>query len=341
MEKKNITIVISIFITVFILFTIFIIAKHMLASKNKFAIGPMGFVLGLPGVNDVNRSSAFCFAVNQIADFSNNIHYKALNNYSSFSEQFAEEFAKSGLSIDQALNSNSSVPYTVAPALYTYLIDTISINGVVQVKAAPEFLLDSGLSLMQEKQKITKAVITIPARFTDAQRQATMNAAKIAGLECVRMIHEPTAAAMAYGLTNRKLKPDEVLNIIVYDFGGGTLDVSVVEISSNEDGENIFTVLGSAGNTHFGGADFDNRLCTFSINRFKKQYNISKLEDCVLPRSTFQCSVLEDLENSFTSSCAFLKIFSSITFSISIADLEIIGLLIVLIRCFSSYAPLI
>ena len=129
------------------------------------------------------------------------------------------------------------------------------------------------------KQKISKAVITIPARFTDAQRQATMNAAKIAGLECVRMIHEPTAAAMAYGLTNRKLKPDEIINIIVYDFGGGTLDVSVVEISSNEEGENIFTVLGSAGNTHFGGADFDNRLCTFSINRFKKQYNISKLED--------------------------------------------------------------
>ena len=129
------------------------------------------------------------------------------------------------------------------------------------------------------KQKISKAVITIPARFTDSQRQATLDAAKIAGLDCVRMIHEPTAAAMAYGLTNRKLKPDEVLNIIVYDYGGGTLDVSVVEISSNEDGENIFTVLGSAGNTHFGGADFDNRLCTFSINRFKKQYNISKLED--------------------------------------------------------------
>jgi hypothetical protein len=125
-------------------------------TKNKIAIGPIGFILGFPGVTDINRSSAFCFAVNQIADFSNNIHYKALNNYSSFSEQFAEEFAKSGLSIDQALNSNSTVPYTVAPALYTYLIDTVNINGTLQVKGAPEFLLDSGLSLMQEKQKTTK-----------------------------------------------------------------------------------------------------------------------------------------------------------------------------------------
>jgi molecular chaperone DnaK (HSP70) len=136
------------------------------------------------------------------------------------------------------------------------------------------------------KRKITKAVITIPARFTDAQRQATLDASKIAGLDCVRMIHEPTAAAMAYGLTNRKLKPDELLNIIVYDFGGGTLDVSVVEISTNTEGENIFTVLGSAGNTHLGGADFDNRLCSFSISRFKKQYNITKLDD--LPAVSLQ-----------------------------------------------------
>jgi len=149
----------------------------------------------------------------------------------------------------------------------------------------PEFI--SAQILIKLKQmaqdylnrKITKAVITIPARFTDSQRQATLDASKIAGLECVRMIHEPTAAAMAYGLTNRKLKPDEILNIIVYDFGGGTLDVSVVEISTNNNGENIFTVLGSAGNTQLGGADFDNRLCSFSITRFKKQNKISKLDD--------------------------------------------------------------
>lgn len=149
----------------------------------------------------------------------------------------------------------------------------------------PEFISAQVLIKLKQmsqdylNKKITKAVITIPARFTDSQRQATMDASKIAGLECVRMIHEPTAAAMAYGLTNRKLNTDELLNVIVYDFGGGTLDVSVVEISTNKNGENIFTVLGSAGNTHLGGADFDNRLCLFSMSRFKKQYNLTKLDD--------------------------------------------------------------
>jgi molecular chaperone DnaK (HSP70) len=126
-------------------------------------------------------------------------------------------------------------------------------------------------------KKISQAVITIPARFTDAQRLATANAAKIAGLECLRMIHEPTAAAMAYGLINRKIKSDELLNVLVYDFGGGTLDVSIVEISSDENNSNIFTVIGSAGNTHLGGADFDQRLISYSIARFKKTFNIAKL----------------------------------------------------------------
>jgi heat shock protein 1/8 len=129
------------------------------------------------------------------------------------------------------------------------------------------------------KKKITKAVITIPARFNDAQRQATLDAAKIAGLECVRTIHEPTAAAMAYGLTNRKLKPNENLNIIVYDLGGGTLDVSIVEISTNNSGDNIFTVIGSAGNTHLGGADFDAKLVSFSLRKFKAINKLEKLDD--------------------------------------------------------------
>ena len=129
------------------------------------------------------------------------------------------------------------------------------------------------------KKKITKAVITIPARFNDAQRQATLDAARIAGLECVRTIHEPTAAAMAYGLTNRKLKPNESINIIVYDLGGGTLDVSIVEISTNKDGDNIFTVIGSAGNTHLGGADFDAKLVSFSLRKFKAVNKLETLND--------------------------------------------------------------
>jgi molecular chaperone DnaK (HSP70) len=129
------------------------------------------------------------------------------------------------------------------------------------------------------KTQITSAVITIPARFTDAQRQATYDAATIAGLKIERMIHEPTSAAIAYGLANRKLDPEQVLNILVYDFGGGTLDVSIVEISLDDNNHNIFTVLGSAGNTHMGGADFDNKLLGYSLNKFKHQHKINSFVD--------------------------------------------------------------
>ena len=129
------------------------------------------------------------------------------------------------------------------------------------------------------KTQITKAVITIPARFTDAQRQATYDASVIAGLDCVRMIHEPTAAAMAYGLINREIEENKVINIIVYDFGGGTLDVSLVEISKSNNGDNVFAVLGSAGNTHLGGADFDNKIVGFSLNKFKKINSVKNLDN--------------------------------------------------------------
>jgi hypothetical protein len=85
-------------------------------------------------------------AITQTANFNNQIHYTGLNNYSSFSEQFAEEFAKSGKSIDEVLNSNSAFPYTSAPALYAYLIDTVKVNGAYRVKGAPEYILDAGQS---------------------------------------------------------------------------------------------------------------------------------------------------------------------------------------------------
>jgi molecular chaperone DnaK (HSP70) len=151
----------------------------------------------------------------------------------------------------------------------TFSPEEISANVLMKMKQlASDYL----------KVPIKKAVITIPARFTDAQRQATFDAATIAGLDVVRMIHEPTSAAIAYGLANRKLEKDEILNIIVYDFGGGTLDVSIVEISVDDNGQNIFTVLGSAGNTHMGGADFDNKLLGYALNKFKHQYKLSNLE---------------------------------------------------------------
>lgn len=124
-------------------------------SKNGFNIGPTGFIWGEQSRKKGN-SHAFSIAINQAANFNNLVSYKALNNYSSFSEQFAEEFAKSGYSINDVLTTNSPLPYGSATALYTYLIDTVSINGNIFVKAAPEYLLDSGYALMQEMHKRTR-----------------------------------------------------------------------------------------------------------------------------------------------------------------------------------------
>ncbi len=132
-------------------------------SKNKrtsMGFGTTGWVFGFANEEKPNSSSAVSIAITQTANFNNEVRYKGLNNFSSFSEQFAEAFAKSGLTIDEALNSNSPFPYTVAPALYTYLVDTVTINGVTQVKGAPEYILDAGQALQQEMIKKTKGAIS-------------------------------------------------------------------------------------------------------------------------------------------------------------------------------------
>ena len=129
-------------------------------TKNNFGFGTSGWVFGYSNRNKTQSSSALSIAITQTANFNNEVRYKGLNNYSSFSEQFAEEFAKSGLSIDEALSSNSRFPYTSAPALYTYLIDTISIGNVIQVKGAPEYILDAGQALQQEMIKKTNGSIS-------------------------------------------------------------------------------------------------------------------------------------------------------------------------------------
>jgi molecular chaperone DnaK len=115
-------------------------------------------------------------------------------------------------------------------------------------------------------QEVTKAVITVPAYFNDAQRQATKDAGKIAGLEVKRIINEPTAAALAYGLD--KHKGDSV--IAVYDLGGGTFDISIIEISE-VDGEHQFEVLSTNGDTFLGGEDFDLKLIDYFVDEFKKE----------------------------------------------------------------------
>ena len=126
------------------------------AKQNNFSFGTTGLVFGIGDrYKDDFTTKTGSIAFTQKANFNNTIYYKGLNNYSSFSEQFAEEFVKSRLSINDALNTQSSVPYTVAPALYTYLIDTVKVNGVVKVKAAPEYILAAGQALQQEFTKKT------------------------------------------------------------------------------------------------------------------------------------------------------------------------------------------
>ena len=119
-------------------------------------------------------------------------------------------------------------------------------------------------------EKVTKAVITVPAYFNDSQRQATKNAGKIAGLEVERIINEPTAAALAYGLD----KQDTNEKILVYDLGGGTFDVSILEL-----GDGVFEVLSTSGNNKLGGDDFDNRLVDYVIEEIKKQEGVDLSDD--------------------------------------------------------------
>ena len=119
-------------------------------------------------------------------------------------------------------------------------------------------------------QPVTQAVITVPAYFNDAQRQATKDAGKIAGLEVLRIINEPTAAALAYGLDKKK----ESKTIAVYDLGGGTFDVSVLEI-----GDGVFEVKSTNGDTHLGGEDFDNRIVDYLAAEFKRENGIDLKND--------------------------------------------------------------
>lgn len=119
-------------------------------------------------------------------------------------------------------------------------------------------------------EKVEKAVITVPAYFNDAQRQATKDAGKIAGLEVERIVNEPTAAALAYGLD----KTDRDEKILVFDLGGGTFDVSILEL-----GDGVFDVLSTAGDNHLGGDDFDNKIIDYMVVEFKKENSIDLSQD--------------------------------------------------------------
>ncbi|HBI27689.1 MAG TPA: molecular chaperone DnaK, partial [Peptococcaceae bacterium] len=118
-------------------------------------------------------------------------------------------------------------------------------------------------------EEVTQAVLTVPAYFSDSQRQATKDAGRIAGLEVQRIINEPTAAALAYGL-----EKDQDHTILVYDLGGGTFDVSILEL-----GDDVVEVRATSGNNFLGGDDFDERIIDYMVNEFKKQTGVDLSKD--------------------------------------------------------------
>ena len=136
----------------------------------------------------------------------------------------------------------------------------------ISAQVLRKLINDASLYLGQE---VTQAVITVPAYFNDSQRQATMDAGKIAGIEVLRIINEPTAASLAYGLDKKQNE-----TILVFDLGGGTFDVSILEV-----GDGIFEVLSTAGDTNLGGDDFDNVLVNWLVSDFKNTEDINLIED--------------------------------------------------------------
>ncbi|MBL8891635.1 MAG: molecular chaperone DnaK [Planctomycetaceae bacterium] len=178
------------------------------------------------------------------------------------------------------------VPYTVVGSGDNYVKikigdkeytpQEVSAKVLIKLKEAAESYLG---------HKVNKAVITVPAYFNDAQRQATKDAGQIAGLEVARIINEPTAAAMAYGID--KKKNDQ--KIVVFDLGGGTFDVSILELN-NEDGKQVFEVIATSGDTHLGGDDFDNVLINYVAGEFQRENKIDlRKETMALQRLQEAC----------------------------------------------------
>jgi molecular chaperone DnaK len=179
-------------------------------------------------------------------------------------DEIGEEAKRVPYKIAKAANGDAHIQVKVGNETKTFSPPEVSAMILAKLKSDAESKLG---------EKITQAVITVPAYFNDSQRNATKDAGKIAGLEVLRIINEPTAASLAYGLDKKK---DE--KIAVYDLGGGTFDISVLEI-----GEGVFEVKATNGDTHLGGDDWDNRIMDWIINEFRQESGIdlSKQPDAV------------------------------------------------------------
>src|SRR5438094_144753 len=170
-----------------------------------------------------------------------------------------------GRKFSEVEEERKRVPYKVIKGSNSDALVEVDVEGKPKQFSPPEIsaMILSKLKAdaeMRLGEKITQAVITVPAYFNDSQRQATKDAGRIAGLEVLRIINEPTAASLAYGLDKKK---DE--RIAVYDLGGGTFDISILEI-----GDGVFEVKATNGDTHLGGDDWDSRIMDWVVNEFKK-----------------------------------------------------------------------
>src|SRR6201981_2976602 len=179
-----------------------------------------------------------------------------------------------GRKFDEVFEEQKRVPYKIVKAANGDAHVQVEVNGQLKTFSPPEIsaMILSKLRADAEAklgEKITQAVITVPAYFNDSQRNATKDAGKIAGLEVLRIINEPTAASLAYGLDKKK---DE--KTAVYDLGGGTFDISVLEI-----GDGVFEVKATNGDTHLGGDDFDQRVIDWLSEEFRKEQGIDLRQD--------------------------------------------------------------
>src|SRR5439155_2237455 len=179
-----------------------------------------------------------------------------------------------GRKYDEVQDEIKRVPYKVIKGSNSDALVEVDVEGKAKQFSPPEIsaMILSKLKAdveMRLGEKITQAVITVPAYFNDSQRQATKDAGRIAGLEVLRIINEPTAASLAYGLDKKRNE-----QVAVYDLGGGTFDISVLDI-----GDGVFEVKATNGDTFLGGEDFDKRIIDYVADEFKKEQGIDLRND--------------------------------------------------------------